>query len=94
MNFTYMLKCKDESFYTGWTNDIQKRIRQHRQGKGAKYTRGRNPLELVYLEFYENKEEAMKREAQIKKLNRREKEELLKKDEWKQELKKMGISEL
>lgn len=63
-----MLKCKDESFYTGWTNDIQKRIRQHRQGKGAKYTRGRNPLELVYLEFYENKEEAMKREAADKKI--------------------------
>ncbi|MCU6763758.1 GIY-YIG nuclease superfamily protein [uncultured Roseburia sp.] len=94
MNFTYMLKCKDESFYTGWTNDIQKRIKQHRQGKGAKYTRGRGPLKLVYLEFYENKEDAMKREAQIKKLTRREKERLTEKDDWKWELQKMGIQEL
>lgn len=72
-NYTYILKCKDESLYTGWTNDIKKRLRMHNQGKGAKYTRGRIPVELVYLETFPTKEEAMQREASIKKLSRNEK---------------------
>ena len=52
MNYTYILKCKDETLYTGWTNDIEKRLEAHNAGKGAKYTRSRRPVELVYLEEY------------------------------------------
>ena len=58
MNYTYILKCKDETLYTGWTNDIEKRLEAHNAGKGAKYTRSRRPVELVYLEQFETKEEA------------------------------------
>lgn len=72
-NYTYILKCNDGSFYTGWTNNMEKRLEMHNQGKGAKYTRGRRPVELVYLEEFLTKEEAMKREAAIKKLKRKEK---------------------
>ena len=57
MNYTYILKCKDETLYTGWTNDIEKRLEAHNAGKGAKYTRSRRPVELVYLEQFETKEE-------------------------------------
>ena len=66
MNYTYILKCKDETLYTGWTNDIEKRLEAHNAGKGAKYTRSRRPVELVYLEQFETKEEAMRREYAIK----------------------------
>ena len=59
MNYTYILKCKDETLYTGWTNDIEKRLEAHNAGKGAKYTRSRRPVELVYLEQFETKEEAI-----------------------------------
>ena len=55
MNYTYILKCKDETLYTGWTNDIEKRLEAHNAGKGAKYTRSRRPVELVYLEQFETK---------------------------------------
>ena len=65
-NYTYVLKCSDKSLYTGWTNDIEKRLKSHNEGKGAKYTRGRTPVELVYLEEFDTKEAAMKREAAIK----------------------------
>ena len=75
--FVYMLRCKDGSLYTGWTNDLQHRLAMHRAGKGAKYTRGRGPLELVYSEELASKEEALCREAQIKKLTRARKLELL-----------------
>ncbi len=78
-NYTYILECKDGSYYTGWTNDIKKRIADHNSGKGAKYTRGRGPVKLVYLEISDTKEAAMKREAAIKKLTRTEKENLIKK---------------
>ena len=77
-NYTYILECKDGSYYTGWTNDIKKRIADHNSGKGAKYTRGRGPVKLVYLEISDTKEAAMKREAAIKKLTRTEKENLIK----------------
>ena len=70
---TYILKCSDKSLYTGWTNDIEKRLKSHNEGKGAKYTRGRTPVELVYLEEFDTKEAAMKREAAIKKMSRAEK---------------------
>ena len=72
-----MLLCADGTYYTGWTNQIRKRIRAHNSGKGAKYTKGRGPLKLVYLEISDTKEAAMKREAAIKKLTRREKEALI-----------------
>jgi putative endonuclease len=80
-NVTYMLRCSDGTLYTGWTNNIEKRLEAHNAGKGGKYTRVRIPVELVYLEEHETKQEAMSREAQIKQLTRREKEALMKKEE-------------
>ena len=76
-NYTYILRCGDGSLYTGWTTDIDKRLEEHRNGKGAKYTRGRGPLTLVHLEIFDTKSEAMKREACIKRLSRAQKEELI-----------------
>ena len=78
MNYTYNLKCKDDSLYTGWTNDLKKRITSHNAGKGAKYTKARRPVELVYYEEFQTREEAMKREYAIKQLSRKEKEALIK----------------
>ena len=77
MNYTYILRCGDGSLYTGWTNDLEKRIRTHNEGRGGKYTRSRLPVELVYHEEFETKEEAMRREWEIKQLTRVEKEKLL-----------------
>lgn len=73
MEYVYMLKCGDNSLYTGWTNDIKKRFAAHCTGRGAKYTRGRGPLTLVYLEIFDDRTEAQRREAAIKKLKRAEK---------------------
>lgn len=73
MNYTYILKCADGTLYTGWTNDLEKRIASHSAGCGAKYTKARLPVELFYFEEFETKSEAMKRECSIKKLTRREK---------------------
>ena len=78
MNYSYILKCKDDSLYTGWTNDLKKRITSHNAGKGAKYTKARRPVELVYYEEFQTREEAMKREYAIKQLSRKEKEALIK----------------
>lgn len=72
-NVTYILKCSDNSLYTGWTNDIKHRLKMHNEGKGAKYTRGRGPVELVYPEEFDTKQEAMSKEAKIKRLTRKEK---------------------
>ena len=72
-NVTYILKCSDNSLYTGWTNDIMHRLKMHNEGKGAKYTRGRGPVELVYLEEFDTKQEALSKEAKIKRLTRKEK---------------------
>lgn len=77
MNHVYILRCGDDSLYTGWTNDLEKRLTAHRSGKGAKYTRGRGPVNLVYLEELPDKSSAMKREAAIKKLSRPQKEALI-----------------
>ena len=79
MNYTYILKCSDETLYTGWTNDLEKRINAHNAGKGAKYTKNRRPVELAYYEEFATKEEAMSREYAIKQLTRRKKEELINK---------------
>ncbi|SHK02784.1 GIY-YIG nuclease family protein [Hespellia stercorisuis] len=77
MNYTYILKCGDGSLYTGWTNNLEKRIIDHNMGKGAKYTRARLPVVLAYYEEFETKAEAMRREYAIKHLNREEKLKLL-----------------
>ena len=77
MNYTYMVRCKDGSLYTGWTNCLEKRLACHNAGKGAKYTKSRLPVELVYYETFEKKEEAMRREWQIKQMNRKEKMNLI-----------------
>ena len=73
----YMLRCRDNSIYTGITNDIEKRIKTHISGKGAKYLRGRLPFELVYKEFFTSRSIACKKELEIKKLNKKQKEMLI-----------------
>ncbi len=75
--FVYMLRCKDGSLYTGWTNDLEHRLAMHNSRRGAKYTRGRGPLELVYSEELPDKEAALRRECAIKKLRREQKLALL-----------------
>ena len=77
MNYTYIVECADGSFYCGWTNDLEKRIKAHNEGKGAKYTKPRLPVKLVYFEEFDTKEEAMSREYHIKQLTRAEKERLI-----------------
>ena len=72
-----MLKCSDGTLYTGWTNDLEKRVEAHNSGKGAKYTKARRPVELAYYEEFETKEQAMKREYAIKQLGITEKQELI-----------------
>lgn len=74
--YVYILRCGDESLYTGITDDVQRRLRAHQAGKGAKYTRGRGPLELVYQEPQPDRSSASRREAQIKRLTRNQKLEL------------------
>ena len=73
----YILRCGDGSLYTGITTDVQKRLAAHRSGKGAKYTRGRGPLELVYSEECGSHSDALRREMEIKRLTREEKEMLI-----------------
>ena len=77
MNYTYLLECADQTLYCGWTNDLEKRVKAHNAGQGAKYTKTRRPVTLVYYEEFETKEEAMRREAAIKKLARKEKLRLI-----------------
>lgn len=77
MNYTYIVECSDGTFYTGWTNDLDRRIAAHNSGKGAKYTKTRRPVTLVYYEMFEAKEEAMRREYEIKQYSRRQREKLI-----------------
>ena len=81
MNYTYIVRCADGTLYTGWTNDLEKRLHAHNSGEGAKYTRSRRPVELVYYEEHETKEEAMRREWHIKQMTRKKKTELIAKQE-------------
>ena len=81
MNYTYILRCRDGTFYTGWTNDLEKRLRAHNDGTGGKYTHARRPVELVYYECFGTKEEAMRREWAIKQLTRAQKLALIDKGE-------------
>ncbi len=77
MNFTYIVKCSDGTLYTGWTNNLDRRMKAHNDGKGAKYTKSRRPVVLAYFECFETKEEAMRREYEIKRLTRKEKMRLI-----------------
>ena len=75
--YAYMVECADGTFYTGWTDDIDKRMKAHNSGRGAKYTRKRAPVKLVYCERFYNKIHAMSREYAIKQLTRQQKLELI-----------------
>ncbi len=77
MPYVYILKCRDNTYYTGYTVDIDRRLQEHQEGLASKYTRGRTPVELVYLENQTSKSEAMQRECQIKKLNKFQKQQLI-----------------
>lgn len=77
MCYVYILECSDSTLYTGWTNNLCKRIETHAKGKGAKYTKCRLPVKLVYFEEYEDKISAQKREYAIKQLTRKEKLQLI-----------------
>ena len=77
-NFVYMLRCADGTLYTGWTNDLEKRLKTHTAGKGGKYTRARLPVELAYTERFGTEHEARSREWHIKRLSRQEKLALIK----------------
>lgn len=77
MFYTYIIECSDGTYYTGYTTDLNRRIRMHNEKKGAKYTRSRTPVTLVYQETSETKSYAMQREAAIKRLSRKEKEKLI-----------------
>ncbi|MBQ9832714.1 MAG: GIY-YIG nuclease family protein [Clostridia bacterium] len=78
--YTYILKCADGTLYTGYTDDLDKRLTVHNSGKGAKYTRSRLPVVLVYSESHESKSDALKRELAIKSMSRKEKLELIGKE--------------
>lgn len=78
MNYTYILRCSDNTLYCGWTNNLKKRLDNHNSGRGAKYTHSRTPVTLVYYECFSTKEEAMRREYAIKQLSREEKLALIK----------------
>ncbi len=77
MFYVYILKCTDGSFYCGYTNDVEKRFEKHKSGKGAKYTRSHTPVEIVYVQELETKNEALKKEYEIKKMTRSQKEKLI-----------------
>ncbi len=77
-SYVYVLRCGDGSLYTGWTNDLKQRLAAHQSGKGAKYTRGRLPIEMVYFEEMPDKSAALKRENELKKLKKTKKELLIK----------------
>ncbi|MDX9889101.1 MAG: GIY-YIG nuclease family protein [Anaerovoracaceae bacterium] len=79
MFYVYIVKCSDSTFYTGYTVDLNRRLETHNKGLGAKYTRGRRPVELVYQEICISKSEAIKREIDLKKMSRFEKLDLIKK---------------
>jgi putative endonuclease len=77
MHHVYVLACSDGTYYTGYTTDVERRVAEHDAGEGAKYTRGRTPVELVHVETYDTRSAAMSREHEIKSLTRAEKERLI-----------------
>ncbi len=76
-DYVYIVKCRDGTYYTGWTTDLAKRLKAHNAGTGAKYTKSRRPVELVYSDLFPTKEDAMREEYRIKHLSRTEKEQLI-----------------
>lgn len=76
-HIVYILKCKDDTLYTGYTNDLEHRLKMHTNGKGAKYTRGRGPFQVMFVEKFPIKEEALQKEYKIKQLSRKEKFQLI-----------------
>ncbi|MBN4911755.1 GIY-YIG nuclease family protein [Staphylococcus sp. EG-SA-13] len=77
-HYTYILECNDQTLYTGYTTDLDRRLKVHNEGKGAKYTKVRRPVKLVYHETFDNKSEALKREYALKQLSRKQKLALIK----------------
>ena len=77
MNYTYIVRCKDGSLYTGWTNDIEKRIKAHNEGKGAKYTRAHKPVKVAWQMEFDTKSEALKAECKIKNMTHEQKIKLV-----------------
>jgi putative endonuclease len=77
VHHVYVLECADGTFYTGYTTDLERRVAEHDAGEGAKYTRGRTPVELRYHETFDSRSAAMSREYEIKELTRRQKERLV-----------------
>lgn len=78
MNYVYILRCADDTLYCGWTTDLTKRLVAHNSGRGAKYTRSRRPVELIYVEEYEDRHDALGQEWHIKRMSREEKQRLCK----------------
>ena len=83
MNYVYIVECVDGTLYTGWTTDIERRLKEHNAGIGSKYTRGRGPVSLRHLEEFPSKGEALKREWKIKKLSRTQKLQLIERSNFK-----------
>lgn len=81
-NWVYILECSDNSYYTGQTSSLTRRLKEHEEGKGSRYVKGRLPFRLVYIEKCNSKSEAMKREAEVKRMKRKKKEELVEKSGW------------
>ena len=79
MHYVYLVRCADSTLYCGWTTDLEKRVRAHNSGQGAKYTRSRRPVKLVYAEEFAEKQEALSREWHLKRLSRTEKLRLIEK---------------
>ncbi|MFJ7738633.1 GIY-YIG nuclease family protein [Lysinibacillus sp. NPDC097287] len=79
-HFFYVLECADQSYYAGYTNDLDKRVATHNAGKGAKYTRARVPVKCIYVETFETKQEAMRAEYAFKQLNRVQKSKYMGRD--------------
>jgi putative endonuclease len=77
VHYVYVLECSDGSYYTGYTTDVERRVAEHDAGEGAKYTRGRTPVELVHVEEYDTRSAAMSREYEFKSLSRRQKERVI-----------------
>ncbi|MFD2045590.1 GIY-YIG nuclease family protein [Ornithinibacillus salinisoli] len=89
----YILKCNDNTLYTGYTNDLEQRLKMHESGKGAKYTRGRGPFQVLFVEKYPSKEKAMQREYEIKQLTRKGKFQLIR-DQLKEVMQHADTKEL
>lgn len=77
MHYVYVVECVDDSLYTGYTTDVDRRVAEHNDGTGAKYTRSRRPVELVHVERYASRSAAMSREYEVKQFSRRQKERLV-----------------